>query len=145
MAAPPAYFDTSVILKQYVDEVGAADARALFRRHQIVSSAIAPVELTSALSRRRRTGDLTAPRLARMLRDIEADRAYWALIAVDAAVLKRAEELLPTTRLRALDALHVASAQLASRLASMRLPFITADAHQRDGAEQLGFEVIWVE
>ena len=144
MTGSAAYFDTSVILKQYVDEVGAAVARALFRRHRIVSSAIAPVELISALSRRRTTGELATPLLGRILRDIQADRAYWDLVAVDEALLKRAEELLLITRLRAPDALHVASAQIIRQVSSIRLPFITADARQRDAAEQLGLGVIWV-
>ena len=48
-----AYFDTSVLVKRYVREDGSMYARALMRRHRVVSSAVAPLELLSALTRRR--------------------------------------------------------------------------------------------
>jgi predicted nucleic acid-binding protein len=59
MPAPLAYFDTSVLVRRYVREPGAARARMLFRRYRFLSSAIAPVEVMSALSRRRAAGELT--------------------------------------------------------------------------------------
>lgn len=142
--AAPAYFDTSVLVKQYVDEPGAAAARQQFRRHRIVSSVIAPIEILSALSRRQAMAQLTAPSFSRIVNDLRVDRAHWELLGVNESVLSRAEALLPATRLRALDALHVASAQLAATMAGTPFPFITADTRQRAAAEQLGLDVIWV-
>jgi predicted nucleic acid-binding protein len=132
-------------VKQYVDETGAAAARQLFRRHRIVSSRLAPVELTSALSRRRTASQISAVQWARVVRDLQSDRAHWELLAVTDAVLARAEEVVRVTRLRSLDAVHVASAQLSSTLVGVQLAFVTADARQRDAAIHLGLEVVWVE
>ncbi len=120
-------------------------ARQLFRRHRIVSSALAPVELTSALSRRRAASEISAVQWARVVRDLRSDRAHWELLAVTDAILTRAEEVVRVTRLRSLDAVHVASAQLSSTLVGVTLPFVTADARQRDAAVQLGLEVVWVD
>lgn len=59
--------------------------------------------------------------------------------------MSQAEELAQKTGLRTLDAPHVASAltfQVASGLAG---PFITADIRQREAAEELALNVVWVE
>jgi predicted nucleic acid-binding protein len=140
-----AYFDTSVVVKRYVSESGSAAARRLLRRHATLSSVLMPVELLSALRRRRARGELSAAELAALLRDLREDRAYWWLLDIDARVLTRAELLLQDTALRTLDALHVAAAQVAAPLCGSPLSFITADRRQRDAASRAGFDVIWVE
>jgi len=140
-----AYFDTSVVVKRYVTEPGAALGRRLLRRHAVLSSLLTPVELLSALRRRRSRGELTPDQFAGILHDLRDDRPYWWLLDLDAQVLTRAEHLLQGTPLRTLDALHVASAQLAATFSSGRLPFVTADSRQRDAAAAEGLDVIWVE
>ena len=47
-----AYFDTSALVKRYVDEPGRREVQQLLRRHDCVTSAILPVELRGALRRR---------------------------------------------------------------------------------------------
>src|SRR5438445_513823 len=49
--APAAYFDTSVLLKRYVREIGTDRAIGLMRKHPIITAAIAPLEMRSALRR----------------------------------------------------------------------------------------------
>jgi hypothetical protein len=51
-----AYFDTSVLVTQYVEEAGPVSVRRLFLRFQVVSSALTPVEMMSALARQRAAG-----------------------------------------------------------------------------------------
>jgi predicted nucleic acid-binding protein len=140
-----AYFDTSAVVKRYVAESGSAVVRRLLRRHAVLSSVLTPVELLSALRRRRSRGDLTPEQFTDVLGGLRADRPYWWLLDLDAQVLTRAELLLQDTPLRTLDALHVASAQLAVLLSGARLPFVTADIRQREAAAQAGLDVIWVE
>ena len=54
-----AYFDTSVLVKCYVAEQGTPEAVNLIGRHGVLSSALAPIEVTSALRRQEATGGLT--------------------------------------------------------------------------------------
>ncbi len=144
MPAPLAYFDTSVLVKQYIREEGAPRARALLRRYRFLSSAIAPLEALSALDRRRATGELTEADFAAIVARMRKDRGYWELLEVSGTVLERAEDLVQRTGLRALDALHVASVIMAQITGSGGVPFITGDARQRDAAGRLGLEVVWV-
>lgn len=140
-----AYFDTSALVKRYVRERGSAQVGSLLRRSDLLSSAITPVEVLSALWRRKRNGDLSEENLSATLSRVQSDRLRWELVEVGGAVLGRAEEVVQrNVAMRALDAIHVASLMTFQAAAGMRVPFITADSRQRDAATQLGLDVVWV-
>ena len=139
-----AYFDTSVLVKNYLIEAGSPRARELLASYRFLSSSITPVELMSALTRRRSMGELDADEIASILARVRGDRAYWKLLEVSEAVLARAEELILKSRIRTLDALHVASLLHYQMISGGQLPFATADARQRDAAIQVGLNVVWV-
>jgi len=140
-----AYFDTSALVKRYVRERGSAQVGSLLRRHELLSSAITPVEVLSALSRRKRNGDLSAEDLSALLSRVQSDRLRWELVEVGGTVLSRAEEIVQrTVPVRALDAVHVASLMAFQAASSIQISFVTGDARQRDAANYLGLDVIWV-
>jgi uncharacterized protein len=134
-----AYFDTSALVKRYVNEAGRREVLQLLRRHDIVTSAILPVEVRSALRRRSGEGTLDAVRVPEILRRLAADRPYWTLVAVGSDVLAAAEALVAAHPLRTLDAIHVASAQLfRSRLTTPEFMFVSADVRQTAAAAAIG-------
>ena len=144
MLAAWAYFDTSALVKRYVKEPGSDRVAALLRGHRFLSSAIAPVEATSAFRRRTVTGGLTQRDLTAILARMRRDRAYWELVEVTGLVLDRAEELIRGTGLRTLDAIHVASALIFQGASGMAIPFVTADVEQREAASQVNLDVVWI-
>jgi uncharacterized protein len=134
-----AYFDTSALVKRYVDEPGRREVQQLLRRHDCVTSAILPVELRSALRRRVAERTLDSSRVSEILKRIAGDRAYWTVIEVGTEVLSGAEALVSVHPLRTLDAIHVASAQLfAARLSMSDLIFVSADKRQTEVASAIG-------
>jgi predicted nucleic acid-binding protein len=140
-----AYFDTSALVKRYVRERGSARVVSLLRRHDVLSSAITPVEILSAFWRRKRSGDLSDENFAATLGRVQSDRVQWELVEVGGTVLSRAEEIVQgAVPMRALDAVHVASLTIFQATAGIRVPFITGDGRQRDAATHLGIEVIWI-
>lgn len=140
-----AYFDTSALVKRYIRERRSLQVRTLLRRYDFVSSAITPVEIASALRRRRRAGDLSEDNFAALVRRARQDRLQWELVEVSSVVLDRAEELLQgVTPIRALDAIQVASLVIFQSASQMRISFVTADVRQREAATQLGLDIIWV-
>lgn len=146
MATRWAYFDTSVVVKRYIREPGSEQARRMLRQHEFLSSALTPVEIVSALCRRRREGDLSANALAAILRRMSNDRARWELVEVNSAVLERAQELLQgAAPIRALDAIQVASLVTFQAASAIRVPLVTADWRQRDAATRVGIDVISIE
>lgn len=134
-----AYFDTSALVKRYVDEPGRREVQQLLRRHDCVTSAILPVELRSALRRRVAERTLDSSRVSEILKRVAGDRAYWTVIEVGTEVLSGAEALVSVHPLRTLDAIHVASAQLfAARLSISDLIFVSADKRQTEVASAIG-------
>jgi predicted nucleic acid-binding protein len=134
-----AYFDTSALVKRYVDETGRRDVSRLLRLHEVVTSLITPVELRSAFRRRVADGTIDEGRLPGILEQLAAERGLWALVDVSREPLAMAEALVGTHPLRALDAIHVASAQFfAARVGISNLLFVTADARQTMAAAASG-------
>ena len=140
-----AYFDTSALVKRYVEEPGRLEVLRLLRKNHCVVSAVLPVEVRSALRRCVAEKTLDARRVPGILKRLAADRAYWTIIEVSREVLATAESLSGAHPLRALDAIHVASAKLfADRAASQTFMFVSADVQQTRVAEALGIETRYV-
>ena len=140
-----AYFDTSALIKRYVQEPGRREVLQLLRGHDVVASAILSVELRSAFRRRVADRTLDAAHVSRMMSRIAADRDYWTLVEVGSDVLAAAETLATTRPLRTLDAIHVASAQLfAARTGTPALRFVSADRLQAEAAAAVGLAVTHV-
>jgi predicted nucleic acid-binding protein len=141
-----AYFDTSALVKRYIDEVGRRQVLQLLRRHECVASAVLPVELRSALRRRVTDGTFEIGRVPAILKRVAADRAYWTLVRVGPEVLAAAERLVAVHPLRTLDAIHVASAQVfAAGVSASGLMFVSADKRQTEAAAVIGLATRYIE
>jgi predicted nucleic acid-binding protein len=133
------------LIKRYVREPGSTRVVSLLRRHDFLSSAITPVEVMSALCRRKRNGELSEQDFTATLTRVQSERMRWELVEVGEMVLDRAEEIVQgTVPMRALDAVHVASLTAFQAAAGIRIPFVTGDGRQRDAATLLGLDVIWI-
>lgn len=140
-----AYFDTSALIKRYVDEPGRSQVLRLLRKSDCVVSAVLPVEVRSALRRRVAEKTLEGRRVPGILRRLAADRAYWTIVEVSREVLAIAETLSAAHPLRALDAIHVASARLfADRTGAQTFTFVSADGRQAGVADALGIRTRYV-
>jgi predicted nucleic acid-binding protein len=107
------YLDTSALVKMYVEEEDALRVRNAVSDAKLVgTSEIAYVELRSALARRYRDGSLERAAYRRTLRDVEADWPQLFLIAVSSQVVHDAGDIAERYRLRAYDAIHLASSLL---------------------------------
>ena len=105
------YLDTSALVKLYVDEEGSSVVRsAVDQARQISTSAIAYVEARAAFVRRRHEGGLLAGEYRRIIRDLDDDWARYLVVEVTDSLIRESARLAETHRLRAYDAVHLASA-----------------------------------
>src|SRR6516225_6695520 len=92
MQAPrAAYFDSSVLLKRYVQEPGSDRSLVLTRKHLIISAAIAPLEMRSALRRINADGGLSTKAFQATLTRLQTERERWDLVAISSEILESAE------------------------------------------------------
>ena len=103
-----------------------------------------PVEISSALYRRRTDGDLTERHFRAIVSRLRHDRTHRELVDVTPLVLEKAEELIGRARVRTLDATHLVSAMVFQDVSRLRIPILSADKRQSDVAKELAFEVIRV-
>ena len=139
-----AYFDTSALVKNYIQEAGSARVRELLGTYEFVSSAIAPIELRSAVRRRYRQGEITRQHYTAILTRVKQDRDFWQLVEPVPQVLTKAEDLVVAYNVRTLDAIHLASAVDIQFAIGIPLPFITADERQLAAARECELETISV-
>ncbi len=111
---PLCYLDTSGLVKRYVPEAGSAWVTHLCEQEPLATSLIAVTEIASALARRAREGSLTEQQRDTLFRAVVRDARTLVLVDTNRLVAQRAAQLLLAApahfRLRALDAIHLASA-----------------------------------
>lgn len=133
--------DTSALFKRYNQEAGTADVLAVtVRASELVVAAHCKAEIASAINRQRHDGLVTADGYAAVMSDVHADFASFSLLPLDARVEGLAISAMERSRLRAMDALHIASA-----LAAKVDLFVTADRRQAAAAQTLGLKTELIE
>ena len=136
-----AYFDTSILVKSYINEPGSSQARSLLRRYKCLTSDISRVEAMSAISNRLGLEQLTKRAFEAISARMVSDRRRWEIVLVSDAVLDRAEEVIRISPIKALDAIHIASALVFKADSRVPILFISADQRQLNAAAVCGLQV----
>lgn len=133
--------DTSALYKLYSRERGSDRVRALVgAARELAVAAHCKVEVASALHRQRHDGLVPADDYLRIMAIVQQHFAAFTRIELDRRVEAHAIAVMERSRLRALDALHIASAQVAG----VDL-FVTADRRQALAAEAAGLDTELIE
>jgi predicted nucleic acid-binding protein len=141
------FADTSAIVKRYADEVDHQVVRAL--GEPLVVSALARIEVHSALWRKRRLGELTDDAVAVLSDEFESDwwgddhhEASFIAVAITDSVLDVAVSQVARHGLRASDAVQLASAIEARQAEPSIESFACFDAELRGAAVREGFALV---
>lgn len=127
-------FDSSALFKRYAGEHGADRVSALHQRaSDVVLAAHCFTELVSALTRQWREGAFGDAEYLRVRAAMRRDFDAYRVEPISRAVEDFAVAAMAQAPLRAMDALHIATAQ-AARVAL----FVTADRRQALAAEAVG-------
>jgi uncharacterized protein len=140
------YFDTSALVKRYVEEAGSREVAALFEEeHAILGSVIiAQVEMAAALQRAIRIAIDTESLLSEIWQDFLEDWKSFTRIQVSGSLVERASQLSFTHKLRGYDALHLAAASLWQEKLAMPVVLACFDRELWLAGRHAGLEV-WPE
>jgi uncharacterized protein len=134
-------FDASALFKRYSGEEGAERVHAVYGASDRVSvAAHCKTELASALTRQWREQLFSDAEYRRVLANIHSDFAGVDLVPLDSEVEFNAIAAMRMAPLRGMDALHIASAQVAR--ADL---FVTADKRQAEAARAVGLNTELIE
>jgi hypothetical protein len=127
-----------VLVKAYFWEEGTEDVRQVMREvwaappdARVITSRIAFVEAVSAVSRRNFGGEITEEQAEEVWSRFVADFAGYVVVEPEPQLVKRAADLTRRHRLRALDAIHLASGLSARRQAPASVDFRFGSADRR--------------
>ena len=134
-------FDSSALFKRYAGEAGAQQVRDIHTRaSSIVLAAHCLTELMSALTRQWREGAFGDAEFARVRSRMREDFDAYRIEPLNRTVEDLAIAAMALSPMRAMDALHIGSAQAAR----VHL-FVTADRRQAAAAQAAGLRTECIE
>jgi uncharacterized protein len=114
------FLDSSALVKRYVSETGSSWVIQRLdpgSQHDVFIAAIASVEIIAAISRRARSGSLTAQNATQICRQIKADlQTEFEIIQITDRVISSAMTLAENYQLRGYDAVQLAAAVAVNQL-----------------------------
>ena len=136
------YAETSAVLSWLLAEDRGESARSQLSTAAAVSTSdLTLIECDRTLRRAVATGRLTAGESAQMQALVDTASAHWTLYGIDAEIVHRSRRAFPREPVRALDAVHLATA-LAVRNLFPDVRVLSFDDRIRGNAAALGFEVV---
>lgn len=136
------YVESSAVLAWLLGEArGGPVAAQLEAADLVLTSELTLVEVDRALHRSVATGAMVAPEAERIREQLGATTTEWAIEPVSAAVVDRARRSFPHDAIRALDAIHLATAVVVASSVG-DLDVLSLDERIRSNATALGFRVV---
>jgi predicted nucleic acid-binding protein len=140
------FLESSALAKLFVQEEG-SDALIRLVEHlddsRKVFSSLAPLEVRSAIRRRQRAGEILPADADYALDSVSAEVVRMVEQPLSPSVIETARNVLDHHPLRAMDALHLATAMVArDTLQATDICFVSSDEALLDAAEAERFEVL---
>ena len=143
---PAYFFDSSALVKFYVEESGTPWVRSLTDSAEniIHVASLARVETISALTRRLNRQDITDAEFDEACGDLEQDFVtQYRIVALSEAIIENAASLARKHGLRAYDAVQLSTAldvrRILAQAESITIAFVTADLELNAAAVAEGF------
>ncbi len=136
------YFDSSALIKHYIEEDGSDQVDRLFAaKHPLITSALTYAEMYAVLHRLRRANAMSGSVLQRLCVAVEDDWQEFSVVEFHEEIRQKIPVLCKAFPLRGCDAVHLASAlSIADRGA--RLQFICADRKLLNAAQDAGLTIV---
>ncbi|MEN6578688.1 MAG: type II toxin-antitoxin system VapC family toxin [Phycisphaerales bacterium] len=128
------FFDSSAFVKRYIEETGSQDVETLYMAAtELALSVVCVPEVVSALNRRVRKRDLSRRQYETAKDNMFEDARDAEIVNLTPEVISTCTTILEASPVRAMDAIHVASAvQWGADL------FVSADERQVLAAKKAG-------
>ena len=139
------YYDTSALVKQYLQEAGSKLVLELLKSgEKVYTASLTYAETHAAFSRRTREGRLTRETTKRLALRFDKDWESYDIVVLSENVFRLARQMLYRHPLRSADAIHLGSALLLARTSPRSSwSFVCADGRLCDAAKSEGFQPIF--
>jgi hypothetical protein len=137
------YFDTSALVKKYIEELGSDQISESYSRAELIGTAmITPPEMASALSRAMRMKIIGEDKASEAWNMFSKDWDTYFIVDVNQALIGQASALVWEQGLRGYDAVHLASLIAWKDALGADITLATYDAELWETAKRLNIHVI---
>ncbi len=136
------YFDASALVKLYVREARSTAVKLLFADSSPAASRLSEAEISSALARRRRDGEVGQKAHDSALAMMRADMTRMHVVELAPPVVAAIHPLLARHPLRAGDALQLAAALKLRDVVGFELDFVCFDERLNEAARAEGLRIV---
>ena len=139
------YFDTSALVKRYIEEKGTKTVANLLSSGELtITSILTYPEMKAAYEKKLRLKEIPKELYKEAVENFEKDWGVpvFSVIGLTSEVAYLAGSLIERNILRALDAVHLASALTAKQHFGIQVLFISADDQLNKAAASKGLEVM---
>jgi predicted nucleic acid-binding protein len=133
------YFDTSALIKRFVEEPGSRRVDAVLTREALVAtSKVAYAEIHAGLARKLREKALTPAAYRRTSRTFDADWRSYVRVDLTDSLLLIVRDLVRRHPLRGFDAIHLGSAMHLGQQLGEEIRVVASDDRLLTAAEREG-------
>jgi predicted nucleic acid-binding protein len=105
------YFDTSALLKKYINEKGSVNVDTLLVSAKIVSvSILCKIEAVSAFKRLSAEKEISQSDYEFLCRELETDLAYFSVMDIDSHIVQNSLSVIDKYQLKSLDSIQLGTA-----------------------------------
>lgn len=137
------YFDSSALVKRYLNEEGSKKVKAIIADSEIIAtSKLAYPEILSAFIRKSRNGEVPEKILKRAVNKFETDWDYFIIIDFQNELLSIIKDLILRYPLKGADSIHLSSALWLKHTIKEDITFVASDKTLIDVAQSEMLKVI---
>ncbi len=131
------YFDSSALVKQYIEEIGSSKVNALLQETEtIATSRLAYPEILSAIIRRHKAGDIQTTDFERIKKQFKADWQSFTIIEVHKEIIGLIDSIIEKYALRGADSIHLSTALWLRHNTGGDVLFVAADVELLQAAKK---------
>lgn len=138
------FLDTSALMKKYIGEAGSDVLQTeLEKAEEIFVSFMSELELFASIERFKKIRRINSPEYRKMVREVEGDfeRKTFQIIGITEKEVKLAKNFIQRHKLRAPDAIQLASVSLLLKTADQQVTFLCCDEKLKEAAILEGMKV----
>ena len=137
------YFDSSALVKRYVEELGTNSVRSILSGgEEIATSKLTYPEILSALARKHRAGEIAKKLLQDLVARFERDWYHILVIEFHNDLLQIVKFLIEKHPIKAVDAIHLSSALWLKLSSKIDVTFVASDLNLIKAAQAEKLQII---
>lgn len=137
------YFDTSALIKRYVEEDDSDYINELIAGGAVVATGLATrAEMAAGINRLFRMNSITQEHRSIALRDFRSDWHHYERIVISEELVARADSLTGEYALRGYDAIHLACGLTWQDALELPITVVTYDLQLKEAAQKAGMLIL---